>query len=110
MYSRIKSEDGNTTYILASILFVLVLVDTSLRVLSSIYLPSPPPVSPLDIICSKRVVSCNSALETAFTELTETHNTHKIAIKIKKRFIWHLISLQYHQNAVDMQRQTWHLL
>ena len=67
-------------------------------------------MSPLDIMCSKRLVSCNSALETAFTELTETPHTHKIAIKIKKRFIWHLISPQYHRNAADMQRQTWHLL
>ena len=89
---------------------VLSLVDTSLTVLNSMYLPSPPPVSPLDIICSKRLVSRNSTLETAFTEVKDTHHTHKMAIKNKKRFIWHLISRQYHQNVADKQRQTWHLL
>ena len=110
MYSRIKSEDGNTTYILVSILFVRASVDISRSVLNSIYLPSPPPVSPLETICSKRLVSCSSALETAFTELKEIHQIHSSARKNKKRFIRHLISPQYHQNAADMQRQTWHLL
>ena len=86
--------------------FVCAFVELSRIVLNSIYLPSPPPVSPLDIIRAKRLVSCNSVLDTAFTGVTEVHKTHTSAIRTTKCFIRHLISLQCHQNAADTLQQT----